>query len=212
MATLKQLAVQVAHTFERGTDTIFIERIKFLIINERSMLIHREIDKYGVNEIYIQPYDADLMLVNASELVGYTSTKQLLRSVNKIPTPIRYQGDVPFVFVGSLDRRVSFRYTKGFMMDFTRYLRYIGANIEYFYTNNYLYIPNNIKLEKVRIEAPYNSLDITVTDPTGICVFEDMEFPLAGDLLNTVMTGVINILRSGNDIREKAPTATRDIN
>ena len=212
MATLKRLAHQVAESLDRGTDHILIERIKDLIINERSMLIHRELDKYGLNEMYIQPYHADLILVNASEVTGFVSDKQYLRTVNKIPTPIRFQGDVPFYFVGSIDRRIVFRYSKGYMVDFSKLLKYIGLNIEYSYINNYIYILNNIKLEKVLVDAPYNSLDVTQTDGTGICYQDDMEFPLAGDQLNTVILGVLNILRSGNDLREKATVTTRDIN
>lgn len=212
MATLKQLAYQVAGIFERNDDFIFIERVKQLIKDERSMLIHREIDKYGVNELYIQPYDADLVLVNASETVGFTSSRQFLRTVNKIPTPIRFQSDVPFYYVGSLDGLVPFRYTKGHSVGFTKFLKYIGLNIEYYWENNYIYISNNIKLEKIRVKAPYNSLDVSATAGQGICYEEDMEFPLSGDQINTVIAGVVNLLRAGNDIKEKAINSTRDIN
>lgn len=212
MATLKQLAYQVAGIFERNDDFLFIERVKSLIIAQRATWIHRETDKYGLNEQYIQPYDADLILVNASEVSAFPSDRQYLRSANKIPTPIRYQADVPFYYVGSLDGTVPFRYTRGHSVSNLKFLKYIGTGIAYFWENNYIYIVNNIKLEKIRIKAIYNSLDVTNNSGTGICYEEDMEFPLSLDQQNLVLADVINILRSGNDIKEKAPTATRDIN
>ena len=212
MATLFGLETQVAEAFDRGTDLMFIERIKDLIINERAMLIHREVDKYGINDMYVQPYSPDLILVNASEISGFPSEKQFLRTQNKIPTPIRYQSDSPFVFVGTVDRRVVFRYTKPYIHDYLKYLKYIGLGIAYYYINNYIYIPNNIKLEKINVDAIYNSLDVSVTDGTGICYFDDMEFPLSADQQNTVILSVMNLLRSGNDLKEKSTSTTRDLN
>lgn len=212
MASLTELAYQVAHSFERGTDLLFIERIKDLLINERSMLIHREIDKYGINEQYLQPYTPTLIRVNASESPILSSNREVLRTTLKIPTPVRFQGDVPFYFVGSPDRLVTYRYNRGYMLDFDHYLKFIGSGITYAFTNNYLYILNNIKIESILIEAIYNNLGLTNDLTLGICYDEHMEFPLTTDLQNTVMLGVINILRNGNDIKEKAPTATRDLN
>ena len=84
--------------------------------------------------------------------------------------------------------------------------------IAYYYINNYIYIPNNIKLEKINVDAIYNSLDVSVTDGTGICYFDDMEFPLSADQQNTVILSVMNLLRSGNDLKEKSTSTTRDLN
>lgn len=212
MATLNTLAYQVAHSFDRATDLIFIERVKDLIKSTRSMLIHREIDKYGVNEAYIQSYVAKLIRVNASEVSTITSNVILLRTENKIPKTIRYQSDVPFVYVGSVDRLVPFRYIKAPTMLFNASLRFIGGAVTYFYINGYIFVYNNTKIENVLIEAPYDSLEVTGnTDPTGICYENDMEFPLAGDMLNTVIMEVINIIRSTQDANPN-PITLRDIN
>ena len=213
MATLAKLAQEVASSFDRGTDFIFIERIKELIINTRMMFIHREIDKYGVSERYIQGYVANLITVNASMDSTIDSKLTILRTENKIPAPIRYQTDVPFVFVGSLDRIVSFRYIKPYIMKHTRSLRLIGNGICYFYIDGYVYVYNNTKLERILIDAPYESLDVTRDpDSTGICYVDDMEFPLAGDMLNAVIAHVKELLRAGNDPNPLNPITTRDIN
>jgi hypothetical protein len=212
MATLNTLSQHIASSFDRDTDVLFIERIKDLIIQTRSFFIHREIDKYGINEQYIQPYDAELELVNASELTGITSKSTLLRTTNKIPTPVRYQSDVPFVFVGSADRLITFRYIKPYVMRYIRSLPLIGNSICYFYINGYVYIYNNTKLERVLIDAVYNSLDVTESeDSTGICYKDDMEFPLAGDLLNAVIDEVTRMIRNTQDATDKNPVTLRDI-
>lgn len=214
MATLNKLAYQVASSFDRDSDFLFIERIKDLIIQTRNQFVHREIDKYGVNEKYVQPYIAELILVNASMDSNIDSRYTLLRTTNKIPSPIRYQTDVPFVFVGSLDRMIGFRNIKPYIMKSSRSLRLIGNAICYFYSNGYIYIWNNTKLESILVEAIYEELDVTQdnNDSTGLCYKDDMEFPLAGDMLNDVIKEVINIIRATQDQTDKNPVTTRDIN
>jgi hypothetical protein len=212
--TLAQIASQICSALDRQTDYILEERVKDLVINERNMLVHREIDKYGVNEAYIQPYNATLITVNASNDPLVPSSYTLLRTTNKIPLPIRYQSDVPFVFVGSLDRRLAFSYMRPYLMDSMRTLRLIGNATKYFYTNEYIYIFNNSKLSEILIEAVFTKLDVTqaTDDPTGFLYQDDMEFPLAGDMLNTVIQDIITLLRSGNDLKQDAPVTERDLN
>jgi hypothetical protein len=214
MATLNKLAYQVASSFDRDSDFLFIERLKDLIIQTRNQFVHREIDKYGVNEKYVQPYIAELTLVNASMDSTIDSRYELLRTTNKIPSPIRYQTDVPFIFVGSVDRMIGFRNIKSYIMKSSRSLRFIGSAICYFYSNGYIYIWNSTKLENVLVEAVYEELDVTQDndDTTGLCYKDDMEFPLAGDMLNDVIKEVINIIRATQDQTDKNPVTTRDIN
>ena len=213
MATLNTLAIQVASSFDRDSDFLFIERIKDLIISTRNLFVHRETDKYGINDRYIQPYLATLEKVNASVDPTIPSRYEILRTTNKIPAPIRFNSDVPFVFVGSLDRMIGFRNIKPYAIRNSRSLRLIGNAICYFYTNEYIYIWNNTKLERVLIEAIYERLDVTKdsTDPTGLCYKDDMEFPLAGDMLNDVIKEVVNIVRTTQDAQAKNPITTRDI-
>jgi len=214
MATLNTLAHQVASSFDRETDLLFIERLKELIINTRNLFVHREIDKYGVNYVYVQPYIAELIKVNASLDSTIDSKFELLRTSNKIPRPLRFQTDVPFVFVGSVDRMIGFRSIKPYILKASRSLRNIGNAICYFYSNEYLYIWNNTKLTRVLIEAVYEKLDVTYgyNDSTGLCYEDDMEFPLAGDMLNDVIKEVTSIVRATNDVKDKNPVTTRDIN
>ena len=95
----------------------------------------------------------------------------------------------------------------------SRSLRYIGNGICYFYSNEYLYIWNNTKLDRILVEAIYEQLDVTQdsNDPTGLCYKDDMEFPLAGDMLNDVIKEVTNIIRTTQDAQPKNPITTRDI-
>lgn len=214
MPTLNKLVSEVAHELNRPYDYILHSRIRELLIAQRSELVHREIDKYGINEIYIQGYQIDeFELVNASEIVGINSSKQLLRSVNKIPTPIRYQTDDPFLFMGSADHRITFRYVKPFMTDFISNLRYIGNGITYSYVYGYIYILNNIKIKKALVEAPYNSLDIVNEESDlGICYLDDMEFPIAGDLVRALIISVVEILKNGKDFNNDVVATVKDIN
>jgi hypothetical protein len=213
MATLSTLSYEIASSFDRGEDILFLERIKDLVIQSTNTFMHREADKYGVNDRYVRPYKAVLIKVNASEDVNISSRFTLLRTTNKIPCPLRYQSDVPFVFVGSLDRQIPFRYMKPYIMNSSRNLPLIGSAICYFYINEYLYVWNNTKLSEILIDAIWERLDVTKNDndPTGLCYKDDMEFPLAGDMLNMVIQEVINIIRSTTDSQAKNPVTTRDI-
>lgn len=213
MATLNKLAYQVISSFDRDNDLLFLERTKDLIIYVSNQFKHRQADKYGVDDRYIQPYIADLILVNASLDPNVPSRLEILRSENKIPASIRYQSDSPFVYVGKNDRSLPFRYMKPYIINSSRSLRLIGSAICYFYTNEYIYIWNNTKLESILIEAMYEKLDVTrdTDDPTGLCYKDDMEFPLAGDMLIDVIKEVTNIIRATPDSQSKNPITTRDI-
>jgi hypothetical protein len=213
MATLSTLASQIAESFDRGNDILFLERLKDLIIQTRNTFVHREADKYGINERYIQPYVAELILVNASIDPNTPSRYTILRTKYKIPAPIRHQSDTPFVFVGKTDRMVPFRHIKPYIMMFSRHLRLIGGGIAYIYTNEYIYIWNNTKLEWLLVDAVYERLDVTrdSDDPTGLCYKDDMEFPLAGDMLNAVIEEVTRLVRNTSDAQSKNPVTTRDI-
>ena len=213
MATLNKLAYQVASSFDRDTDFLFIERVKDLVIFVTNEFVHRQIDKYGINERFVRPYVAELTLVNASSDTTIPSRLELLRTTNKIPAPIRYDSDSSFVFVGSLDRTVSFRKIKPYIMTNSRTLRYIGSAICYFYVNEYIYIWNNTKLERVLVEAVYEGLDVTQNndDPTGLCYKDDMEFPIAGDMLKAVIEEVTRIVRMSPDANPINPITSRDI-
>lgn len=213
MATLNKLAYQVTSSFDRGEDLLFTERVKDLIIQVRNQFVHRQIDKYGVDYKYVQPYIAELELVNASTDVNVTSRHSYLKTVNKIPSPIRFAGDSPFTFVGSIDRRITFRYIKPYIVRYLSNLKYIGNGICYFYIDGDLYVPNSTKLERLLVETIYEQLDVTqdTTDPTGLCYKNNMEFPLSGDMLNDVIKEVINIVRNTQDSQPKNPITTRDI-
>lgn len=211
MATLRALAAQVCDALNRPYDHMMIERVKDMILQSRLTMLHRTINKYGVDGRYLQSYVADLQRINLSQGT-VQSPFTVLRTVNKIPSAIRYESDVPFNFVGSVDRTVSFSYIKLQSHRFINSLRYIGNAIKWDYKDNYLYLYNTTKPKQVLIELLPEALDVNNLgiDPLSLCLQDDYEFPLSGDLLNAVITEVLDILRKGNDIANMQPVTHRD--
>jgi hypothetical protein len=212
MATVKEGAYQIALSFDRGSDYIFIERCKQLIIAVSNTFLHREIDKYGLNETFVNDYIATLMIVDKSVDPNLPIDSTILRTTNKIPRPIRFQSDVPFPFVGSVDRAIPYRHIKPYAMEYVRNLKYIGNSICYFYVNEYIYIYNNTKVESVLISGTYEDVSkLTGTDATGICYLDNMELPVGQDMYAAILAEVARLLRMGNDATDKIPTTDRDL-
>jgi len=98
MATLKHIVDQLADALNRPSDGQFKARLKELIVQEYMLYVSRSISKYGVDKEFVSSY-----YINEIELVstlnGKTVTTPYYQTVNKVPRPLRYNGDVPFIYV-----------------------------------------------------------------------------------------------------------------
>jgi hypothetical protein len=210
MPSLNQLVSLVAGRLNRPFDDMFKEELKPLVISEISMLLRRSIDANGIDSVYLAAFNVELQAVDFFDEIGVDSGSTILRSVNKIPTPIRYKTPVPFVYVGTAGGNKPFGYTKSYEQSFIKELPYVGNGITYDYINQYIYVYNNIKLTNVRIVAPYASFNLiknNVTGSNGINYTDDMVLPYPDDVINTAISSLMQGVLGLSDSKDKV-TAT----
>lgn len=213
MPSLNQIGSIFASRLNRPFDDQLKAEFKPLFINEISLLIRRSIDANGVDAMYIASFVVDLVKVDELDNIGDVGEHNVLRSANRIPLPIRYKTASPFIFVGTEDSSISFGYVVSYTTPFAKYLPYIGDNIIYDFTNQYIYIKNNIKLNKIRVTAPYASFNLitnNVTGSNGIPYDDDMELPYPEDLINTCILNLLQGIFGGIDTKDKVEATHLD--
>lgn len=213
MPSLNQIGSIFASRLNRPFDDQLKAEFKPLFINEISLLIRRSIDANGIDAMYIASFVVDLIKVDALDNIGTTGEHNILRSINRIPIPIRYKTPVPFIYVGSVDNELPFGYINSHEANFTKHLPYIGSAITYTYPNGYIYVRNNIKLDKLRVTAPYASFNLitdNVTGSNGIPYDDDMELPYPEDLINTCILNLLQGIFGGIDTKDKVEATHLD--
>ena len=134
--TLNRIAQDIADALNRPFDTMLIERLKGLILEQRSLLIRQSIDKNGVDRQYVQNYIVDLEEVDIAD--GTTLAGMLaLRSSNKIATTIRTKTAIPFLYVGAIDGTNSFVYRTRSELKYLQSVVLLGGS-SYDYYNGYV--------------------------------------------------------------------------
>jgi len=206
MPTLKIIATQVCDALDRPFDGMFLARVKDLIMQEASMFIRRSIEKDGIDTETVMYFDIPLTKIDKYENTSFTSGEFILRSVSKIPKPIRYKSDVPFVFVGTLDKKISFTYCNGANVEYDKLLPLVGTRITYDYTNEYIRIYNNTKLELIRIGYPVANMRDAIMILNNVSQ-EDAdnlyELPIPYDIINQIKTSIIKNELSVTDDKDK---------
>lgn len=193
MANLNEIADLVAGRLNDPLNEVLKEQIKFAVKYYRAFLIRRDITKNGMSNEFLQSIKVKLQRADKADSCIASLNCPILRSVNKIPNPIRLNSDEAFKFVGSVGRQKSFTYTRLEELPFTNYLEFNTDEIRYEWMNGYLYIFNNLKLKYAELVAPYANPNKVKDDCDDIpCFNDDMEFPLGDDLLQTIITGLLS--------------------
>lgn len=206
MPTLNQVKDFVADRLDRPFDDMLKAEVKFAFINEISLLMRRSIDANGLDKTYLATFNVELQLVTETDDTTFEGEHNILRSINKIPTPIRYKTPFPFVSVGTATNDVVFGYSPAHESGFIKELPYIGQCTTYDYINQYLYIRGNNKYKKVRITAPYANFSLIADNSVGgngITYADDMELPYPEDLINAAILSLLQGVFSNLDAKDK---------
>jgi hypothetical protein len=208
MPSLNEYAQQLADSFNRPYDAMFLERVKQLIVQERATYLQRTMDKDGVDKEYRQTYYAAIQLVNKKEITNPTGeaigTQQVYKTVNRIPKPIRWKNYTPFFYVGREDGDFAFRIGNYYTGKLNKLLPLIGEAIVYDYIDGYIYVFPNIDENGnvIPIASPIR-IDEVIQNPRFVrtnnasasnantlenCQMftDDMEFPMPLDMVNSI--------------------------
>ena len=167
MATLKLIADEITGALNRPFDIFFRERLMSDIRHELALEIRRSIEKSGIDDIFKTKFKVPVnKYINTNGVLFGADDEHLYRTINKVPEPIRYKTDEPFLWVGDVNGRVTYIYTT---MQELLYAdlqpAYVGQvdtsltpdilfkPIRYMYQNGYIYLFNYVG-EEYKTEPP----------------------------------------------------------
>lgn len=212
MASLNQIAQEIADSFNKPFDIMFRERIKSVFKHERAKFIRQDIERNFNNKLYVQSYNINLIEVSTLDDC-ITTECFILRSENKIAKPIMIKGDHYFRFVGSTDKRVIFTYLDREYLSFAKHNKYTSGIIYYSYENGYLYVYNNKLVRRIKLEAAFENPEEAVTicdNNIDNCYTDDMEFPCPEHMINDIKNSILKTLIVTNNIDNQEVTINNE--
>lgn len=196
MATLNQIAERIAYALNDPLNVMLRENIKFSIKYWRSMLIRRDVAQNGLSDEFLQRIPIDLIKVDKADNCDFAiGCDYILRSKFKIPKPVRLKTDVVFKFVGIFDLQGNMKATTYVEFEEFRYTKFnkVTSNaVRYNYSNGYLYFFNNTMLKKAMIQSIFSDPASVNTACEEDCYNDDMEFPVADDMIQQIFAGILS--------------------
>ena len=207
--TLNKIAASVAHTLGSPYDDYLGQKIKFLAINFRATLLRRALAKGDISRPFLTSVCLPVTCVDVADCCGgKKALKTALRTVDKVPKPLRTKNIETFYYVGNIDKMTFYGETT--FTDFINqsHLRFTSQEPRYVYLDDYIYVLN----------PPTEQLDVILVidaweDPTQIekfkdcdgkqCYSDDDPFPIGGDMYEALETYLITTLRSGIPTEDK---------
>ncbi len=201
MNALINLAESIAMILNKENDVVFKEKLKFDIKTLRSLFVSQDTVKNIVDSRLIQSIVLDLEEVDMSLTCDINVNCKVLRTVNKIPTPIRLKATSPFTYVGDLDGN-GMSMTKVEDWDLTDFSKYRSTVPIYDYFNDYIYIKKGKIREFLLIKGIFENpedLKKCCSTSENVANFESDTYPLPLDLAARIKDTILRTeLRSYN--------------
>ena len=189
MASLNFLAAEVTHLLNEPNNYDLTVRVKAAFKHLRATLLRQRIEKYGIESTYVQRFVIQLQEVDKFDNCLIDSGCVIMRTINKVPTPISYPADSPFIYVGTL---LGTPMTMRSLVErnFAKHLKWADKAVSYDYINQYIYTFNT-KLEFIEVQyLPEDPEAVVNICDNADCYTDDMEFPLPADLAEPIKTAI----------------------
>jgi len=196
MATLNEIADSILIDLGKPFDHNLREALKFTIKTYRARLLRQEFDKAIDLGLDSQHITIKLQLVDKADTCVTNVGCNVLRSVNKVPRPLKLKNDELFEYVGAVDGSNSYIRTRLAELPYALKLKYNGSLKRYDWINEYLYV-FNVKLNRqrnLRISAIFADPSKAKDDCSEVSCYsdDDMEFPLADHLVQVLIEMVLS--------------------
>lgn len=221
MPSLNKVGSQIVSRLNKPFSTMLRDEVKDLFLSEIALLIRRTINKSGIDREYVASYVVELQLVDSGDNTIKVVGDNILRSVNRIPSPIRHDTPTPFIYVGKTDGSYGYGYLNNYHAPFAAYLPNIAEAITYDYVDGYLYVYNAIDETEdpptypteTKLIAPYADFRLLKDQQAGgrgISYDDDMELPYPQDLISTAINSVLQTLAADVDDNNSVKSTHKD--
>ena len=198
--TLNEQAALIANTINQPFNHELKERIKDLYKQQMALYIRRSIKEHGVDSSLVIGYNAELIKVGRyNKPIHNEKDDFILRTKYRVPAPVRYPGDSPFIYVGTSDGLISYpmrNQVEGYIMHL--YLS-TGGSRSYRLENGYIYINEHPhftpKLETIKVEGIFENPEEVLSmynDADG----QDLHLPFPADIAAIIQGNVLQLIGS----------------
>jgi len=193
MATIKEVSEQITINAGKEFDFAFNQRVKDLIKIGIEKYLKQSIVKYGIDDFALSE-----MTVELEKIARYTDCTNssdcfILRSKNKVLTPVKGVGTSPFTIVQTVKGR-TIGYAKWQQVKHTlKTGRYTATAIYYEYVGGYIKVYNNTQLRKIKVTGVYNTVLPPIEEQcnqVSNCMQEDYEIPLQAHYIEAIKVDI----------------------
>lgn len=218
MATLNQIAENIAFKLGDQFNMTLRESIKDTVINYRGKFIRDDSDRNFISELHfsqtgviefeevnlIHEFTTDPFCISAiCDNPQLQDKYKVLRGKKKLPLPIRTKtsSNNPYSYLGRIDGSKVFSYTDLAKFPYVKNVKYNERTIYYTIINRRPYIINNLDscdinhslgICKALIKGIYeNPRELYNACINGDTFVDDMDFPIGIDMLMQITNGIV---------------------
>lgn len=197
MATLNQIAYNIAGAVDKNTDPVFINRIKFKIEYFRALFIRRDAQtNFNIPDAFVQTTTVEMEWTDAVSACGVSLPCKILKSKEKLCTPINLKGQSGFVYVGAPGGGESYQYVAPEQVVYAVTSKWTKNQPKYFFKDRYLYITEGSPMcVEVRMACESPATGGEEVDNLG-CLDHDAEYPMTMDMVQRVTEAILNELQA----------------
>lgn len=191
MTTLNQYASRIIGITGRTSDHSMRERVKDAFKSILATRIRQSISKNGIDDSFVIPLEFPILEDTTTSIINF----KIYKSEFKIPTPLRFNNDAPFVFVGVIDGepfsnrtllevKLSYKYDK---KGFSKYYTFENNLLKLFIRTKYKTLElTNISYTKVLLKTIFENPEEVISYYTSDDA-QDVELPFPSDMLESVI-------------------------
>jgi len=198
MATLNQIAYNIAGAVDKNTDPVFINRIKFQIEYYRALMLRRDAaGSFNIPDAFIQTTTVELEWVDAVNACGVNLPCKILKSTQMLCNPINLKGQAGFIYVGAVGGGQSYQYVTSEQLIYALSSKWTGGQPKYFFKDSYLYITEGAPMcveVRMACESPATGGEEGV--PGLSCLDHDSEYPITMDMIQRVTEAILQQLQA----------------
>lgn len=206
MATLNQIAFNIAEASDQENNTVLINRIKFMVEYYRSLFLRRDSARgINISDVYTQSVSYDLVQIenitdcSGEVAAGYeyiqsclaggdgtASTSTLHVTTTRVPEPVNFNTVEPFISVTSVGYGQDFTFVNPEAVMFSLSSRWTAAMPKYYYLNGYIYVinaPKDCIVVRMVVESP--------TIGGSACLSPDEEYPISLDMVQRITQAIL---------------------
>lgn len=229
MATLKQVSDQIADALNRPFDDMFKERVKAVFKQELANYIRQQINKHGIDSQFKTRYSTVCKPTSYGDSSLDNSGNHIMtyRSINKVATPVRYNTDDPFTYVGNINGKVPYKYTNISAIEYDNLLPMVKKSYDleeeglvvptrYDYRNGYIYVyfgqPMTFETVNIMIEGVHNTYEFIGDESkdakdANLTYMDTVEFPMPDDIIQMIkdklLSGEFSIIDDKDKIESR---------